>query len=137
MKNYFTRFGVMVVCCLFTGCAGGGRGGVNIEKIDSAAVLKSRLDAGTITAVDTLDDAHFNDGHIPGALHCDYEKMSTNCLPADKATPLVFYCAGGLCPVSRMAADKAVGYGFTKVAVYEGGIRGWKDAGMPVAKGAK
>lgn len=136
MKHFFSTFGVLTVCCLLTGCSGG-RGGVNIEKIESAAALKSRLDAGTITAVDTLDDAHFNEGHIPGATHCDYEKMSVNCLPADKATPLVFYCAGGLCPVSRMAADKAVGYGYTKVAIYEGGIRGWKDAGMPVEKGVK
>ena len=119
------------------GCAGGGRNGINIEKIDSAAALKARLDAGTITAIDTLDDAHFNDGHIPGAHHCDYEKMSPDCLPADKATPLVFYCAGGLCPVSRMAADKAVEYGYTKVAIYGGGIRGWKDAGLPVEKGGK
>lgn len=137
MKRIFSASCVITTCCLFAGCTGGGRGGVNIEKIDSAATLKSRLDAGTITAVDTLDDVHFNDGHIPGALHCDYEKMSANCLPADKATPLVFYCAGGMCPVSRMAADKAVKYGYTKVAIYEGGIKGWKAAGLPVEKGAK
>lgn len=136
MRRYLSTFGVTTVCFLFAGCSGG-RSGINVEKIDSAAALKSRLDAGTITAVDTLDDAHFNEGHIPGALHCDYEKMSPDCLPADKAAPLVFYCAGGMCPVSRMAADKAVGYGYTKVAIYEGGIKGWKAAGMPVAKGAK
>jgi len=125
-----------MACGLLAGCSGG-RHGINIEKIESAQALKARLDAGTITAVDTLDDAHFNEGHIPGAHHCDYEKMSPDCLPADKAAPLVFYCAGGMCPVSRMAADKAVGYGYTKVAIYEGGIKGWKAAGMPVAKGAK
>ena len=118
------------------GCSGS-KNGVAIEKIGSAADLKTRLDAGTITAVDTLDDAHYADGHIPGAKHCDYEKMSPDCLPADKATPLVFYCAGGMCPVSKMAANKAVEYGYTQVAVYEGGIKGWKAAGMPVEKATK
>lgn len=137
MRDLVATLCAFIACSLLTGCSGGGRNGITIEKIESAAALKARLDAGTITAVDTLDDAHYNDGHIPGAHHCDYGKMSPNCLPADKATPLVFYCAGGMCPVSRMAADKAVKYGYTKVAIYEGGIKGWKAAGLPVEKGVK
>jgi len=133
---------VRAVACGFLGCAllsgcSNTRNGVTIEKIETAADLKARLDAGTITAVDALDDAHYADGHIPGAKHCDYEKMSAQCLPSDKAAPLVFYCAGGMCPVSRMAAEKAIDYGYTKVAIYEGGIKGWKAAGMPVEKGTK
>lgn len=128
---------VVIVCGMVVGCGSPGGHGMAVEKIQTAADLKARLDSGTLTAVDTLDDVHFADGHIPGATHCDYEKMSPDCLPADKAAPLVFYCAGGMCPVSRMAADKAVGYGYTKVAIYEGGIRGWKAAGMPVEKAAK
>jgi len=137
MNRFIFSVGVIIGCGLLSGCAGSSRNGVNIEKIDSAVALKSRLDAGTITAVDTLDDVHYNDGHIPGATHCDYEKMSPDCLPADKTTPLVFYCAGGMCPVSRMAAEKAIDYGYTQVAIYEGGIKGWKAAGMPVEKAAK
>ena len=136
MRRSFFGFSVLIGCGLVTGCSGS-KNGVAIEKISSATDLKSRLDAGTITAVDALDDAHYADGHIPGAKHCDYEKMSPNCLPPDKATPLVFYCAGGMCPVSKMAANTAVESGYTKVAVYEGGIKGWKAAGLPVEKATK
>ena len=128
--------GLAMSTCFAAGCAGAGGKGVAIGKVETAADLKAKMDARSVTVIDTLDDAHYKEGHIPGARHCDYEKMSADQLPADKNAPIVFYCAGGMCPVSRYAADKAVKYGYTQVSVYEGGLKGWKAAGMPVATGA-
>jgi len=130
--------GVSTGClvAMSAGCVGAGGKGVVVGKIETAADLKAKMDAKGVTVVDALDDAHYKEGHIPGARHCDYEKMSADQLPADKNAPIVFYCAGGMCPVSKYAADKAVKYGYTQVSVYEGGIKGWKAAGMPVATGA-
>ena len=129
-----------VVCLLqpLLGCADSNRSGVSIQQYASANELKERIDARAVTVVDTFESATYERGHIPDAINCDYEQMDSlaaNRLPADKSTPLVFYCAGGMCPVGSMAANKAVKLGYTNVAVYKGGIKGWRAAGLPVETG--
>ncbi|MFQ5423088.1 MAG: rhodanese-like domain-containing protein [Phycisphaerae bacterium] len=127
---------------LFAGCANdasvrtSSSENAAIHRIKSAKELKARLDAHEVTAVHSLDRAHYQRGHIPGALHVDYERMEPGALPADKKAPLVFYCAGGGCPVSGMAARKAVEFGYTNVWVYEGGIKEWRAAGLKLATGS-
>jgi rhodanese-related sulfurtransferase len=119
-----------------SGCANPNAGGPTaIREIDSAAALKTEMEGGNVTVIHALDREHFARAHIPGAVHCDYELMdqvASERLPADKSRSLVFYCAGPMCPVSRRAASKATQMGYTSVAVYEGGIRGWQAAGFPV-----
>jgi rhodanese-related sulfurtransferase len=83
----------------------------------------------------TLNAENYAQGHVPGAVNVDYEKMTPEMLPSDKAQALVFYCAGPMCPVSDMAAKKAAKWGHTNVWVYKGGIKQWRSAGMAVAEG--
>lgn len=106
-----------------------------IRKIESAAALKQTMTEPGVTVVHALDVEHFQKGHVPGAVNVDYEKMTVEMLPANKAAPLVFYCAGPGCPVSKMAARKAASWGYEDVWVFEGGIKEWKAAGMDVATG--
>jgi rhodanese-related sulfurtransferase len=54
-------------------------------------------------------------------------------LPADKSTPLVFYCANTQCMASHEAARRAVNAGYKDVSVMGDGIMGWKKAGQPTA----
>lgn len=106
-----------------------------IQQVASANDLKTRMNEPGVLVIHTLDRENFVKGHIPGAIHIEYEKMVEAMLPPDKNKPLVFYCAGPGCPVSRMAARKAVGWGYQHVWVYEGGISDWRQAGMQVASG--
>jgi rhodanese-related sulfurtransferase len=55
-------------------------------------------------------------------------------LPADKATPVVFYCANEKCTASHTAAKRAMTAGWSDVAVLGAGIKGWVDAGKAVDK---
>jgi rhodanese-related sulfurtransferase len=55
-------------------------------------------------------------------------------LPADKSTPLVFYCANTYCTASHQAADKAIDAGYKNVGVMVDGIYGWRDAKQPLQK---
>jgi rhodanese-related sulfurtransferase len=55
-------------------------------------------------------------------------------LPADKATPVVFYCANEKCTASHTAAKRAMAAGYGDVAVLGAGIKGWVDAGKAVDK---
>jgi rhodanese-related sulfurtransferase len=107
----------------------------HVQPVKDAQQMRSMIDAGGVTVVHALDAEHYARGHIPGAVNIDYEKMARDQLPADKEAALVFYCAGGMCPVGRMAADKAAQWGYTKVWVYEGGIKDWGASGMPIARG--
>jgi len=54
-------------------------------------------------------------------------------LPADKKTPLVFYCANTMCTASHSAAEKALKAGYADVGVMVDGIYGWRKAGRPCA----
>ncbi|MBK9030000.1 MAG: rhodanese-like domain-containing protein [Myxococcales bacterium] len=74
-------------------------------------------------------------GFIPGAvLLTDYETYAASELPADKAEPLVFYCANTQCGASHEAAAKAVAMGYKDVKVLPAGIMGWTEAGQRVEK---
>ena len=70
----------------------------------------------------------FDKGHIPGAISLpdsQFEKLAAERLPADKATPLYFYCEGLSCKLSSDSAEKAVKLGYTKVKVVPEGYPLW------------
>ncbi len=116
------------------GCADAGRS-PHVETIKSADDLRDKIGVGDVLVIHALDREHFAKGHIPGAINVDYEIMTPAMLPPDRTRPLVFYCAGGGCPVSRMAARKAVEWGYKDVSVFEAGIKGWQAAGHLIATG--
>lgn len=62
-------------------------------------------------------------------------KMEATKLPRDKATPLIFYCRGLGCSLSRMAASSAVEMGYTYILIYQPGMPDWLLKGYPVQKG--
>ncbi len=72
----------------------------------------------------------YDKGHIPTALSIpdsQFAKMQDQ-LPADKATPLVFYCGGLKCRLSHKSAKKAIELGYTKVKVFAEGYPAWVAA---------
>lgn len=74
-------------------------------------------------------------GIIPGAiLLSDSEAFSLSELPADKAKPLVFYCANTHCGASHEAAGRALHAGYKNVKVLPDGIAGWAKAGKQVTR---
>ncbi len=62
----------------------------------------------------------------------DSETFSPGERPADKARPLVFYCANTSCGASHEAAAKARTAGYREVKVLPEGIAGWRKAGQPM-----
>jgi rhodanese-related sulfurtransferase len=72
-------------------------------------------------------------GVLPGAvLLSDEATYKLSELPADKAKPLVFYCANTHCGASHEAAARAITAGYTNVKVMPEGIAGWVKAGKKV-----
>lgn len=80
-------------------------------------------------AVDANGDAtRQRMGVIPGAVLLR-NMDAVDQLPADKARPLVFYCANPACGASHEAAEAAITAGYTHVQVLPDGIAGWVKAG--------
>jgi len=101
---------------------------VSIEQLDQ---MIARSECQPVDA--NGDTTRKRMGVIPGAvLLTDFEGYAMNELPADKAKPLVFYCANLQCGASHSAAEKALAAGYKNVKVFPDGIAGWVRAGKKI-----
>ena len=98
----------------------------------SADWVKKQIDKKTaMVLIDSRPKrAKYDKGHIPTAVSIpdsQFDKMTAQ-LPADKNTPLVFYCGGLKCPLSHKSAKKAINLGYTNVKVFAEGYPVWVAA---------
>lgn len=101
-----------------------------VEPEEFAKDLKS----DNIYLIDVRDSESYTDGHIAGAKNLDvtsndFLEKAEKELPRDKT--IAVYCGLGI--HSAMAADKLTAAGY-KVLNLAGGIKAWKEAGLPVVK---
>ena len=107
----------------------------------SAAYVKKLIDTkAKVVIIDARPQARkYDKGHVPTAISIPdrkFDKM-TELLPADKDTPLIFYCGGFKCKLSPNSAAKAVKLGYTNVKLFQAGYPEWvKQYGPgPMASG--
>lgn len=95
--------------------------------------LKRRLEAHeAFHLIDVREDAEWDGGHIPGAVHIGrgvLERDIERALP-DKSADIVLYCGGGY--RSALAADSLRRMGYSSVTSFFDGWSAWKKAGLPV-----
>ncbi len=85
--------------------------------------------------VDIREDHEWQQERIPGAVHIGrgiLERDIEARFP-DKRTPLVLQCGGGF--RTALSADALQRMGYDNVVSLDGGIRGWKERGLPVERG--
>ena len=104
----------------------GGLVGVGVSHI------KKQMEAGSkMILIDSRPKARkYDKGHIPGAISIPDSSFAqmTDKLPADKTTPLYFYCGGLKCKLSPNSANKAIKLGFSNVQIIPEGYPGWVEA---------
>ena len=78
--------------------------------------------------IDARPKRVFDKGAIPGALNIPDTESEKHIdkLPADKATPLIYYCGGLECVLSDKSAVKARALGYTSVKTYSEGYPAWE-----------
>ena len=95
----------------------------------SAAHVKKLIDEkAPYVLVDARPKRVAEKGMIPTALNIsdtDFDK-NIDKLPADKATPLIYYCGGMECVLSDKSAEKARRLGYTNVFTYPPGYPEWE-----------
>ncbi|GAA0239258.1 rhodanese-like domain-containing protein [Rhodanobacter caeni] len=87
--------------------------------------------------IDARSPAHYQRGHVPGAVNIPHGKIIASRLatyPAD--TLFVVYCAGPHCNGAARAAVRLAQLG-RPVKLMAGGITGWVDEGFELAAGAQ
>ncbi len=98
--------------------------------------VKAKLDRGErFHLVDVREESEFARDHLPGAVHLGkgvIERDIEQRIP-DTGAEIVLYCGGGF--RSALAADNLQKMGYTNVISMDGGIRGWREKGYPLAKG--
>jgi len=97
--------------------------------------VKAKLDRGEkFQLVDVREESEFAKDHLPGAIHLGkgvIERDVETRVP-DLSTALVLYCGGGF--RSALAADNLQKMGYTNVLSMDGGIRDWRNQGLPLTK---
>jgi rhodanese-related sulfurtransferase len=94
--------------------------------------VRSKLERGDkFLLVDVREDNEWVMGHLPRAIHMgrgvierDIEQQVPN-----TNSEIVLYCGGGY--RSALAADNLQKMGYQNVYSMDGGIRGWREAGLP------
>ncbi len=96
-----------------------------------AAHVRGLIENGDPTVIiDSRPARRFNAGHIPTAINIPDSQFDnlTHLLPADKETPILFYCQGYVCPLSTNSAQQAKALGYTRVTTFSAGYPAWMAA---------
>jgi rhodanese-related sulfurtransferase/glyoxylase-like metal-dependent hydrolase (beta-lactamase superfamily II) len=107
----------------------------DVERIPRVTVpgLHELLTAGTgsVQVLDVREDAEWDAGHIPGAVHVPYHDVDGVPEGIDPSRPVAVMCASG--QRAAVAASQLQRFGAQDVRhVVDGGFGTWRDAGWPV-----
>jgi len=108
-----------------------GRGGGALSVGTAEAVRLINREKGVL--IDVSEPAEYGAGHAAGARNVPLGKLEgARELPSNKSLPLVVMCASGA------RAGRAAGLlrkaGYEKATVVNGGMKAWREAGLPVDK---
>lgn len=94
--------------------------------------IRARMERGDpFVLLDVREESEWRAGHIPGARHLGKGILERDIEAAvpDPAAEIVLYCGGGY--RSALAAESLGRMGYTRVLSMDGGMRGWRAAGLP------
>ncbi|MBS1962727.1 MAG: hypothetical protein JST04_10955 [Bdellovibrionales bacterium] len=103
----------------------------NVRECTLEDVLKKKAAGTKFHFVDTREDEEWKAGRAEGAIHLgkgvierDIEAKIPN-----KHDEIILYCGGGY--RSALAAEALGKMGYTNVISMDGGIRAWRERGLP------
>ncbi|MGE0725030.1 MAG: rhodanese-like domain-containing protein [Alphaproteobacteria bacterium] len=103
--------------------------------VDAEKVITLIDGTKNLVIIDNRRTEDYGAGHIEGAirvLDTDLTEAKMAELVPTKDRPCLFYCNGLACGRAAKAAEKAVGWGYTKVHYYALGMDEWKKLGLPL-----
>ena len=107
----------------------------SIRECTVADVLKKRDTGTNFIFVDVREDEEWKAGRAKGAIHLGkgvIERDIESEIP-DRSAEIILYCGGGF--RSALAAESISRMGYTNVISMDGGIRAWREQGLPEERG--
>lgn len=104
------------------------------SEVPSIAAADLSTNASRVVILDVRYNVDYRRGHIKGALSAPYFGLDKVDLPKDR--PIVTYCSGIGCLLSKEAAVKLTEMGYTNVRYLLGGIAEWELKGYPIVREA-
>jgi thioredoxin 1 len=119
---------ILLLALSFTSCNASPRGNV----LNPQAYKAAMNDKADEILVDVRTPEEYAEGHINGALNINWNDPAfmDEMAKLDKNKPVFVYCKSG--GRSGQAAEALKGMGFKEIYDLEGGIMGWKKAGMKI-----
>ena len=111
-----------------------------MQKLTTDELRKMRDRRDDFLLINVLDEESFDKEHIPDSRSLPLERKDflkeVNRLAGRKDRRIVVYCAGPDCTASPTAGKKLEADGFTNISHYEGGMKAWREAGLPIRQAA-
>ena len=96
--------------------------------------LSRRLRDGQVMVLDVRPAAEYAAGHIPGAVNVPHDQLAARLGELPAGTDIVAYCRGRYCVFAPEAVRLLRARGFSAWPL-DGGLPGWRLAGLPVTAG--
>jgi phage shock protein E len=99
----------------------------------SAEEARAKAERGEAVLIDVREENDWREGHADGAQHLSrgiIELEIEDQVP-DVNQPIICYCGGG--SRSALVADSLQKMGYKNVRSLAGGLKAWKEAGLPTA----
>jgi phage shock protein E len=99
----------------------------------SAADARKQVDAGDAILIDVREESDWRQGHAKGAAHLSRGVIELEIEEqiSDVTKPIICYCGGG--SRSALVAESLQKMGYENVRSLAGGLRAWKETGLPMA----
>ncbi len=107
-----------------------------INNITKDELEKRMKQDPNIQIVNVLEPAYYNLGFINGSKKIPVSQLDSRMNELNKTKEIIVYCAGQDCKASHEAAEKLFANGF-QVLIYNGGLKEWKSAGLPMEPGLR
>lgn len=106
----------------------------NVVNPTQATMLINREDA---VVIDVRETSEYVEGHLPESRNIPLGQLEQRLgdLEKRKEAPVILVCQNG--GRSAEACKKLEALGFSRVHNLEGGVAGWRSAGLPLKKGSK
>ena len=101
----------------------------------SPAEARKEIERGDAVLIDVREESDWQEAHAEGARHLSrgvIELEIEEQIP-DPNKPIICYCGGG--SRSALVAESLQKMGYENVRSMAGGLRAWKDEGLPTQQG--
>jgi len=102
------------------------------ETINARTLIKKMESDQAVVVVNVLNSEAYDDCRIMSSINAPLNLLESIASGWDKNQDIVLYCASYHCLASKSAYKILKSMGFRRIAVYEGGIKEWRELGLPV-----